>query len=260
MPDSASKGKIILVTLVMSVVCSALVTGVTVALRPVQEVNKTLNRQESILKVAGIWEAGVPLQQQVPRIETRMVDLELGWFTDQIDPRGYDEYQASKSPEWSIALSPQQDLAGIKRRANYAPVYLIRDAQGGIMTLVLPVHGYGLYSTLYGFLALRGDTNTVAGLSFYQHAETPGLGGEVDNLRWQALWRGKQAFDAQWEPALRVPKGRVDPADASFAYQVDGLSGATMTSRGVENLLRFWLGEQGFGPFLDNLRIIGEPT
>ncbi len=260
MPDKASKRRIILVAVVLSVVCSALITSVTVWLRPVQAENQRLNRQENILKVAGIWQAGVPVQQQVQRIETRMVDLELGWFTEKIDPQGYDEYQASKMPELSIELTPPQDIAAIKRRANFAPVYLIRDAHGGIATLVLPVHGYGLYSTLYGYLALRGDTTTVAGLSFYQHGETPGLGGEIDSPRWKALWPGKVAYDQYWEPAIQVPKGRVDPANANAIHQIDGVSGATLTSRGVENLLRFWLGEQGFGPFLDNLRIIGEAT
>jgi len=259
MPDRTSKRKILIVAVVLSLVCSTLVTVTAVALRPVQQENKQVYRQANILQVAGLWQEEVPIAEQIKYVATRMVDLEFGWFTDAVDAADYDQYQAAADPEFSIALTPAQDIAGIKRRVRYAPVYLARDQAGQLQTIILPVHGYGLYSTLHGFLAIAADTNTVVGLTFYEHAETPGLGGEVDNPRWKALWPGKKVYDAHWEPAIQVLKGRVDPQSDAAVYQVDGLSGATLTARGVQQLLRFWLGEQGFGPFLDNLRIIGEP-
>jgi Na+-transporting NADH:ubiquinone oxidoreductase subunit C len=120
--------------------------------------------------------------------------------------------------------------------------------------VVLPIHGYGLWGTLYGFLSLEGDGNTVIGLGFYEHKETPGLGAEVDNPKWKAIWPGKKVYDDQGEVAVQVVKGGVDKASDEAIHQVDGLSGATLTSRGVENLLRFWLGDEGFGPFLAKLR------
>ncbi|MBO4330431.1 MAG: FMN-binding protein, partial [Rhodocyclaceae bacterium] len=72
--------------------------------------------------------------------------------------------------------------------------------------------------------------------------------------RWKALWPGKQAFNAAGDPDIHVIKGNVDASNPNAAHQVDGLAGATLTSKGVQHLLDFWLGQQGFGPFLANLR------
>jgi Na+-transporting NADH:ubiquinone oxidoreductase subunit C len=118
--------------------------------------------------------------------------------------------------------------------------------------LVLPIQGLGLWSTLYGFLAIDADGNTIRGITYYQHAETPGLGGEVDNPRWKSLWPGRKIYD-DGEPAIQVIKGAAGPP-AQDPYRVDGLSGATLTSNGVTFMLEFWLGPNGFGPYLDRLR------
>lgn len=133
-------------------------------------------------------------------------------------------------------------------------MYLV-EKEGQLDSIILPVHGYGLWSTLYGFLALEGDLNTVVGLGFYSHAETPGLGGEVDNPQWKALWPGKKIYEeGSWSPEIRLIKGNVDPTSSSAPYQIDGLSGATLTSNGVTHLVQFWMGENGYAPFLKNLK------
>ena len=146
-------------------------------------------------------------------------------------------------------LSTDKDIASIKRQAKIAKVYLVENG-GQIDKIILPIHGYGLWSTLYGFMALEGDGNTVAGLGFYEHAETPGLGGEVDNPSWKKQWAGKRVYK-DGRVAIRLVKGGADRTDA---YGVDALSGATITSRGVDNLVKFWLSDTGFKPFLDNVR------
>jgi Na+-transporting NADH:ubiquinone oxidoreductase subunit C len=115
------------------------------------------------------------------------------------------------------------------------------------------VRGAGLWSTLHGFLALENDLNTVAGLGFFEHGETPGLGGEVDNPNWKALWPGKKVYD-EGDAKIQLIKGSVDANTAEAEHKVDGLSGATLTSRGVTNLLQFWMGENGYKPFLSNLQ------
>ncbi len=130
--------------------------------------------------------------------------------------------------------------------------YLLRSG-ADIEKIVLPVHGYGLWSTLYGFLALEGDGNTVAGITFYEHGETAGLGGEVDNPAWKALWPGKAIYADDGRVALKVVKGAVNPKAAGAEHQVDGLSGATLTSRGVENLVSYWMGDAGYGPILKTI-------
>jgi Na+-transporting NADH:ubiquinone oxidoreductase subunit C len=185
-------------------------------------------------------------------VEERFVDLASGQFTDAVGP-GYDQREASKDPALSRNVTSDEDIAKVGRQANVAQVYLVRGESGEYDKIILPVHGYGLWSTLYGFLALESDANTVAGLGFYDHGETPGLGGEVDNPRWKALWPGKKVY-RDGEVELSLVKGAVDSSSASADWKVDGLSGATLTSRGVSNLIDFWLGDRGFAPFLENMR------
>jgi len=243
------------VAFVVCVVCAALVTTVAVLLRPVQQANRLLDRQLNVLAVAGLLEPGKSVDELSEQLNSRLVDLTSGEFVETKDLEHFDERRAARNPQQSIALTPEQDIAQIKRRANYARIYLVRDKAGAIKTIVLPVHGYGLWSQLYGFLALESDGNTVAGLSFYEHAETPGLGGKVDDPAWKALWSGKQAYDAEWKPAIRLVKGPVNKWSSEASHQVDALSGATLTTRGIEDLLRFWLGPDGFGPFLAKIRV-----
>ena len=117
--------------------------------------------------------------------------------------------------------------------------------------MILPVHGYGLWSTMYAFLALDADLNTIQSLVYYEQGETPGLGGEVQNAQWKAKWHGKKLFDEQGNIAISVTK---NPAVASTEYGVDALSGATLTSNGVQHSLTFWLGKEGFASFIEKAR------
>ena len=166
----------------------------------------------------------------------------------------YDQRKAAKDPEQNIELTKDQDIAGIGSRAKLAKVYLVRDESDTVNKVILPVHGYGLWSTLYGFVSVEMDASTVYRVKFYDHAETPGLGGEVDNPNWRSIWTGKQFFDDQGEYDLKIVKGSVVAGNPNADHQVDGLAGATLTSRGVDNLFKYWLSDEGFGPYLDKLR------
>ena len=132
-------------------------------------------------------------------------------------------------------------------------MYLL-NVDNQLSKIILPVSGYGLWSTMHGFIALESDANTVSGITFYEHAETPGLGGEIENKKWQTSWQGKQVADAQGQPILKLIKGQVDLSASDAQYKIDGLAGATLTSNGVSNLIKFWLGKDGFGPYLDKIR------
>ena len=248
--DSISKT--FAVALALCVVCAVVVSSAAVILRSTQEVNKLLDLKTNILASAGLLKKGVAIEAQFEQISTRVVDLETGRFTDAVDVASYDQRKASKDPALSIALDPKQDPAKIKRRANYATVYLLETEQG-IEKIILPIKGYGLWSTLYGFLALESDLQTVAGIGFYEHTETPGLGGEIDNPRWKAGWVGKQAY-RQGEVVINVLKGKVDMSREGADSQIDGLAGATLTTRGVDNLVRYWLGDEGFRPLINYLQ------
>lgn len=266
MSSNDSTGKTLLVAVALCVVCSILVSYAAVALKPEQIANKQLDKNKSILAAAGLLEPGKKVDELFERVEVKIVNLETGEYLTEAnaqtdwekaivaDPAGYDQRKAAKIPEQNVVLDPAVDIASIKRQPQYATVYLAKNDQGEVETIVLPVNGYGLWSTLYGFLALKTDLTTVVGLGFYEHAETPGLGGEVDNPKWKSLWPGKKVFNEQGEVVFELAKGSVDPSSPNAQHQVDGLAGATLTSRGVTNLVNYWLGSNGFGPFLEKLK------
>lgn len=246
-------GRILTVALGLCLVCSVVVSTAAVVLKPAQQANKALDLKRNILMAAGLLDPSMSLEEQFEQVETRLVSLEEGRFVDDVDPASFDQREAAKDPAQSRAIPGDADPAKLVRRENQALVYLVRDQQGGLEKIILPIRGYGLWSTLYGFMALESDGNTVAGLGFYEHGETPGLGGEIDNPNWKAIWPGKQVYQGE-QVAIQVLKGRVPAGSADARWQVDGLSGATLTTKGVDNLVRYWMGDQGFKPLLENLR------
>jgi len=247
--------KVVTVTLALCFVCSVIVSSAAVLLKPMQVSNKALDFKRNVLSIADIQEPGKSVEEiYAERVVARLVDLDKGVFSDAFVPETFNQDKASKDSSLSINLSSSEDVAKISRRENYSVVYLISDSAGELEKIILPVRGKGLWSTMYGLLVLESDFNTVAGFGFYDHGETPGLGGEIDNPSWKALWVGKKVYNEQGEPVLRVIKGAVDPAARDAAYQVDGISGATLTGNGVYHLVQFWLGDKGFKPFLSNLQ------
>lgn len=255
-----SRIKTLSVAVVLSVVCSIALAAAVTLLKPIQDTNKALDKQRKILAAAGVLAEGEGSSDDVgrefARLERYLVTLDTGEFRriELDDP--YDQRKAAKDPAQSIALSGEQDIASIKRRVTQADIYVLRDAAGKADRYVLPISGYGLWSTLHGYLVVGADANTVAGITFTEHAETPGLGGEVDNPGWKALWPGKRVFDASGAPVLGLKKG-IDPTKPEAVHQVDALSGSTLTSNGVTNLVKFWMGDLGFRKFLDKARESG---
>jgi len=243
-------GKTLLVAFLVCLVCAVVVSTAAVVLRPVQEKNRVLDRQMNILMAAGLYEPGMDVAAAFNLIDRRFVDIRSGDYVEM--PESYDSRKAANEPDMSRRL--EEDPASIRRQAKVKEVYLARNDNGDVDKIILPIHGSGLWSTLYGFLALESDGVTVAGLGFYEHGETPGLGGEVDNPRWKAIWQGKKLFDEQGNVAIQVIKGNVDGSTPGHEYKVDGLAGASLTSKGVNNLVRFWVGEAGFGPYLERVQ------
>ena len=256
-----STKKTLLVTVLLSLACSIVVSFAAVSLKPLQEQNIVLDVQKNILSISGL--AGNAKALSVEEIEKlysnvqpRLVDLKTGKFVEASASKiaEYDQREAAKDSATSRSLSGAEDIASINRQANVAKIYLI-EKDGKTESILLPVHGYGLWSTMYGFLALDiHDLETVVGFGFYDQEETPGLGGEVDNPIWKARWPGKKVFDDKGNVALTVIKGAVDPASPNASAQIDGLAGATLTANGVTNLIHFWMGDNGFKPFLTNLK------
>ena len=255
--------KTIMVAVLLCLVCSIIVAGSAVALKPIQVKNKLEDKKKNILAAAGLLVADKTIDEQFQQVTTRIVNLETGEYATEAElaelaQAGYpvekfDQKKLSKDPKFSQKLQGSEDMASIKRQENFAAVYLV-EKDGAIDRIILPVHGYGLWSTMYGFVALEGNAETISGLGFYAHGETPGLGGEIDNPSWKATWQGKQLYNDEGALAIDVIKGKVDPSSPKAENQVDGLSGATLTSKGVANLMKFWLGEQGFASYLANFK------
>lgn len=246
-------GKTIVFVFIICLVCAALVSISAVGLKPLQTANKLLDKQTKILETAGLLElAGNDIVATYnQRVDAKMIDLATGkvvegdvnTFEERADAR--DKAKSSK---------PENDIAGLNRRADKAVVYFVKDEQGKIATIVLPIVGSGLWDLMYGFVGLESDMNTVKSLVYSDLKETPGLGAEVLNPKWKALWPGKKMFDEQNDIAIKLVKGG---AKAGDIHGVDALSGATLTSNGVERTLHFWLGKEGYGPFITNYRAGG---
>ncbi len=258
--------KTVAVAFALCLVGAVLVSGSAVILKPLQVSNKAADEKTNILEVVGMLDEKTNVDEAFKKFEAKIVDLETGNYVDNMDPATFDQRKAAKDPALGVEIPADKDIAKIGRKSKYAKVYLVKE-DGKTKAVILPVSGYGLWSTMYGYMALEADGQTVIGLNLFDQGETPGLGGEVVNPKWKALWKGKKVYRESGEgefhkkghtevgePVLTLVKGTVDVSKPGAQHQVDGLAGATLTSNGVNNLLRYWLGSEGFAPYLAKLR------
>ncbi len=199
------------------------------ALSERQQFNEEVNVKRNILMAVGVLD--------------RDREMEL----DEIDAMYQESVQSfAVDPEGTIvegvsgeSLDLEVVLQNPDTSQHRYPVFVATDA-GGSTVYAIPVFGKGLWSTLYGYLALEADLETVRGMTFYAHGETPGLGAEIEQAWFQDNFVGKKIYDAGALRTIQVVKGTVenriqDPGERD--YFVDGISGATITGRGVSNLL-----------------------
>jgi len=248
----------VLFATVVCVVCAALIATAAVLTQPPQTANALLYKEKNVLLAAGLIEPGAKVSTaQVEgifkqSIQARLVDLATGELLPEAtaDARRYNQRVARDDPATSRALPANP--AGVRRLPNQGIVYLIKKGDA-VDQIVIAVEGLGMWGQIYGFMAIAPDGNTIRGLTYYDQRETPGLGGEIANPSWQALWRGRKAYDAQWNVGIQVIKGQAGPPETDPMH-VDGLSGSTVTSKAITQLVRFWLGDQGYGKFLKRFR------
>jgi Na+-transporting NADH:ubiquinone oxidoreductase subunit C len=260
-PNTESTRYTILFATAICVVCALVVAASAVGLRSQQEANQRAFRQKNVLLAAGLAKPDEALSEREVRaifdrsIRVRLVDLASGAYMadGKLDHETYDQRRARNDPALSRAAPP--NAAKVARLPTYGAVYLVgaggKDA--AVEQVVLPIEGIGMWGTMYGFMALDRDGKTIRGLTFYDQKETPGLGGEIANPRWQALWVGRHAYDANWEPKIAVIKGNAGPPEQD-RHRVDAISGATITSNGVSRLVGFWLSADGYGRYLQRFR------
>lgn len=245
-----SPTKTLIFAFLLALTVSAVVSVSAVMLRPYYLANLELEKQEQLEKITQSLPDMADLLSEagVDKLEVRIINLDSGQIDHSIDPETFDQRKAARDPVFSTEIPPELDVAGLGQRSKFAAVYLLRKNRD-LKLVVLPVRGVGYQSMLYAFLALHPDGVTISGLSFYEQGETPGMGAKILDADWQASWSGKKITNNNGAVLISVVRGQ-----ASGPYEVDGISGATLTGNGVSNMLKFWLGENGFGPFLTRLR------
>jgi Na+-transporting NADH:ubiquinone oxidoreductase subunit C len=255
-----STKKTLVVTLGVCLVCSILVSTAAITLKHRQEENKKLERLKNILIAGDLLRDDTKIELTFQeKIKAELIHLETGKtvppsdYNDALDVEKFDINKLARDPNYGQSIPGDQDMAQIRRMPKYMAIYKVIE-NNQTTKIILPVYGNGLWDMMYGFIALDTDLRTIKGFTFYEHGETPGLGGEVDNPRWKQLWVNKEAYDVNGNIKIAVIKGKVDPSSPDAKYQVDGLSGSTLTTRSVHRLIRFWLGDNGYNPFIQRLR------
>lgn len=260
MPPKDSIANTFIVSLVLCIVCSLLVSGAAVSLKPRQKRNQELDQKRNIIAAAALAEdpkalSGDEIESIYEAQVTReLLDLTTFDYVSEPDEK-FDPLKAAKDNETNVDVEGSFDI-GMAKRESQTWVFLIKGDDGELEKVVLPIYGMGLWGPLYGYVAVDKDFRTIQGLTYYQHKETPGLGGEVDNDQWKAKWVGRQIWETgkpREDANLRLGVAKGSPISEEADYKVDGLSGATITSRGVEAMLRYWFSDNGFGPYIEKL-------
>ena len=265
--DKESTANVIQLAVTLCVVCSLVVSLAAVGLKPFQDANVLLDKKANVLSVSGFKDVASSDINEIfkKRFTVELIDMQTGlpaaadamqalkdagkeFESEEQTVLQYDQIWASKSKKPSIS-DKTDDPVQIKFREKFSHVYVLKSESGdAVEKYVFPVRGYGLWSMMRGYLAVEPDLEKIAGLTFYAHGETPGLGGEIKSEKFRAQWPGKKIYSDDGSVKIQVTKS-YKPDDKD--YSVDALSGATITSTGVSNMMKYWLGPEGFGPYID---------
>ncbi|MCG6155616.1 Na(+)-translocating NADH-quinone reductase subunit C [Rubinisphaera margarita] len=258
-----SVGGTFTVAAILCVVCSIIVSLTAVGLRPIKEENEQLAFQREVLTVLGLYNRDENSAEEIPelfkQVKPLLVNIDEGKVaeTDEVDAETFNLQEVSANPELMVDIPSEKDVAGIGAREKFTKIYVLTNSSGKIDQIVLPVRGKGLWSTMWGLLSLDGDGKTVRGLTFYADGETPGLGGEINNPRWKAAWSNpecpKVLYNEQGEVTISMFKGGVTCETPNAEHRFEALGGATITTRGVESMMHYWLGEHGYKPLIKNM-------
>lgn len=256
--NNDSPVRALIVVISTALVCSIMVTVAVVTLQPIQQAYQDLERNRYLVGISGLTDGVEELSDRevVSRfqaLDARIVDLDRGDYDERYNPATFDTWQAAADAEFSIAIPAAADLAKLSRRSRLVTVYLVNE-NADLKRMLLPIYGEGMWSTVYGFIALEADLNTIADITFYKHGETAGIGDRILNPEWQASWRGRKLYDEAGILRFGVRGGTPGSTTLDAIHEIDALTGATVTVDAVANLVSYWFGPHGFAPFLESVR------
>ena len=256
--DNNSPKKAIIVVATVALIASSVISSAVVVLRPIQLNNQLLEKSRNVMQLTGLLTDGVdPDDDEMLRLfrklDARVLDVDTAEFSDEHDPNTFDQRRAVNDPELSAGIPSESDSANLGRRSRFVTTYLVWE-DGEFQRIVLPVRGAGMWSMMYGYVALESDLTTIAAATFYEHAETPGLGDQITRPDWLVQWQGRRIYGADSSPRFSVSRGTVAEDSSLARYEVDGLTGATVTGNAVTNLIHYWFGMHGYQPFLEKLK------
>lgn len=235
------------VAVFVALVCSAIVSSAVYLLRPMQQGYALVERNRAVLDAAG-WLPGDGLSDRevVERfldLEAHVVDVTTGAYVPELDGHAFDHWRPVATANGSDNTAESTDRV---------PVYIVRD-DDRLERIVLPVHGPGMWSTIYGYVALDADLATVSDIVFFQHGETPGVGDRIEDPEWRDEWQGKKIYGSDGSVRIDVVKG------GESEFEVDLISGASVTCDAVGSFVRNWFSAEGYRPFLERLRMEEQP-
>jgi len=217
---------IILYAAALTFVCGGLLALASEGLKERQQANIELERKQNILATVLTLEEEVNIDSLYnTRVRSFVIDYE-GNVKSGMAPKDVDVAAEYKK-------APQDRLL---------PVYEFRDEKDStkVTHAVLPVYGYGLWNNIWGFVALKSDFNTIQGVKFQHAGETPGLGARIETDDIQERYKGKTIFEDDKIASVKMMKGEGNDW-SDDPHKVDGMSGATLTAVGVNNMLNDYL-------------------
>ncbi len=243
-----SRTKTIAMAFIVAAVCALLVNGATVILRPIQAANRAHEQQVRLEALISAIPGMSELIKQAggDALSAVVINLDTGWAAKDVTPETLET--ALQDPSHWRSLTPEEDIAGLGKRPNYAQIYILRDGEN-VSLAILPIAGAGYQGPIQGMLAIHGDMNTIAGLAITEQMETPGLGGRIEEPAWLAQFPGTKIRDPSGKLRFTIQRG-----SSNNEYEVDGITGATRTSNAMTKIIRFWVGPDGYGKFFDAVR------
>jgi Na+-transporting NADH:ubiquinone oxidoreductase subunit C len=217
---------IVLYAAAITIVCGGLLAFASQTLKPLQDANVELERKKNILSTV----MELKDSDDINKIYSeRVKELVIGF-----DGNVKEGVSAS-----AVVIAAEYKK---KPEDRLLPVYEFRNQQNPekLDNVVLPVYGFGLWNDIWGFVALQSDLNSIQGVKFQHKGETPGLGARIESEEIQGRYKGKSIFDNGVLESVMMQKGEGMDYTGD-AHKVDGMSGATLTGKGVNNMLRDYL-------------------